>query len=214
MQPLSSEVRQEGAPVAKGRWAQRLNQEEAKENSGRKVNEGNKRRYTLEPDEIASKRQRTDGFSSHDEDLHTLVVDPLTHEADLKKQPERLDYVEGEKSELEAKQQPCLSEVSAPATDLEEELVDQVAEDQQGASEPSVVADENGFESSVHFLENLHKPLAEEDLARASSRKTLTKGFLKEVKVHLFDLFDWFFEVFTEMKNSFLFRSPRAPRPK
>jgi len=48
--------------------------------------------------------------------------------------------------------------------------------EQQG----QIATDDDGFESSVKFLENLHKPLADEDLARASTRKTLTKGFLKK----------------------------------
>ena len=62
--------------------------------------------------------------------------------------------------------------------------------------------DDDGFESSVKFLENLHKPLADEDLARASTRKTLTKGFLKkalsESKVRSSTLFISLFELKTK----------------
>ena len=106
-------------PVAKGRWAQRLDQADTKENLTRKENAAQKRRYTIEPEEAAastpsSKRVRTDAFSDHSESQSFETF--LSREKAEAQKPlaqvdtEKLDYVEGEKSELHAK--PCVPQAT------------------------------------------------------------------------------------------------------
>lgn len=105
------------APVAKGRWAQRLDHADAKENLTKKENAAQKRRYTIEPEEAAAlasssstpsaKRLRTDAFSDHPESqsFETFLAreNVETQKPLAQLDSEMLDYVEGEKSELHAK---------------------------------------------------------------------------------------------------------------
>ena len=193
----------EETTVAKGRWAQRLNETDTKENLKRKGNETQKRRYTIEGEEISGKRQRTEAFSSHESDpsfadvFLTAASEDFGTESSLEKQeevkavvssaattgiqqaePEKLVYVEGEKGELHSKvlstgEQPQQPQPQQPEEESSEEVVP------ASAQVTPTKADDDGFQSSVTFLENLTKPLANEDLVKASARKTLTKGYLK-----------------------------------